>query len=186
MPLPFDVAKVFSGAFNSTDYRSKVLFKIRTSIAIMVIGPARKRRRTSLTSETDTTEEEYSEQRAILHNVKVNDFAQSAARWDLEQDYERRPRKTKESKASTRLPIKTAEGRIEPSRLQEVAEVEEDSEFSSLGDDSDDDVDEAGDNEEARESAPEVPLKQQIIEAKEALAKMAALLNEDPEENVSN
>lgn len=147
----------------------------------MAVGPARKRRRTSLHSETDSSGEVHSGHHEGPDVVKVDDFVESAAHWDFEQDYERRPRKNKENKASTRLPIKTAEGRIEPSRLQEVVEDEEGTEISSLDDESDDPVLEA----EAGKELPAVPLKQQIIEAKEELAKMAALLNEAPEENVS-
>ncbi|KAK2928598.1 Nucleolar complex-associated protein 3 [Fusarium oxysporum f. sp. vasinfectum] len=40
-------------------------------------------------------------------------FFKNASNWNLEQDYETRPRKGKKQKESNRLPIKTADGRIE-------------------------------------------------------------------------
>ncbi|GES66534.1 nuclear export protein Noc3 [Aspergillus terreus] len=115
-----------------------------------------------------------------------NDFYSQAAEWDLEQDYERRPRKmNKKDKERTRLPIKTSEG------FQNVDEPEpeaDDESDSFLGTDDDEDEDGDGDDNEAEveaEKAPKVPLKQQIIQTKEELARLATLINEDPEENLS-
>ena len=58
-------------------------------------------------------------------------FFKNASNWNLEQDYESRPRKgKKKEKESNRLPIKTSDGRIEQLQgLQEDAEsVESDTE----------------------------------------------------------
>ncbi|KAL4811997.1 nucleolar complex-associated protein-domain-containing protein [Aspergillus spinulosporus] len=115
------------------------------------------------------------------------DFYSHAAEWDLEQDYEQRPRKlNKKEKERTRLPIKTAEGfqNVEPSE----SEAEEDDSFLATDDD---DMDEDGDagvdeTEESEEEAPKIPLKQQIIQAKEEIARTATLINEDPEEHISS
>ena len=104
------------------------------------------------------------------------------ARWDIEQDYENRPRKKrKHEKEDTRLPIKTAEGRIERSRLPDLIDSK-----SDVSDDSDPDEVPQGNLEvdSIEETIPQVSPRQQIIDAKEELAKIAGFLNEDPEENV--
>ncbi|PWY70709.1 nuclear export protein Noc3 [Aspergillus eucalypticola CBS 122712] len=118
--------------------------------------------------------------------ASASDFYSNAAEWDLEQDYEQRPRKLgKKDKEQTRLPIKTAEG------LQNVAEPEPEAEAedsdSFLGTDDDEDMEDADsdeDEEEVEEEKPKIPLKLQIIQTKEELARLATLINEDPEENM--
>ncbi|PYI04364.1 nucleolar complex-associated protein 3 [Aspergillus sclerotiicarbonarius CBS 121057] len=117
--------------------------------------------------------------------ASVGDFYNHAAEWDLEQDYERRPRKLgKKDKERTRLPIKTAEG------LQNVEELEPEAEESDsfLGTDDDEEMEDANpDDEEEDEEAeetPKIPMKQQILQAKEDLARIATLINEDPEEHL--
>ena len=109
----------------------------------------------------------------------LDDFFTNAARWNLEQDYENRPRKLKKKeKENTRLPIKTAEGRIERLRIPEVKDEDEDSWLGSA------DGDEGGlELEEVKEQEPKTSNKQQVIEAKEELARIASLVNEDPEEH---
>ncbi|KAJ5558994.1 hypothetical protein N7461_002966 [Penicillium sp. DV-2018c] len=109
--------------------------------------------------------------------------------WDVEQDYERRPRKTtKKASESARLPIKTSEGFVQP-RAQPEDQAEDTDSF--LGTDDDEDDSEEGsegedeDGEESEEEAPKIPVKAQIIQAKEDLAKIATLINEDPEEHIS-
>ena len=111
-------------------------------------------------------------------------FFKNASNWNLEQDYESRPRKTREKeKASNKLPIKTADGRLEVLRG-----LEDDGE--SIGSDTEwlEGREDEGDSEpEAPEQPaqePEVPEGQQILEAQEELAKLANALTEDPEENV--
>ena len=106
-----------------------------------------------------------------------NAFLKQASSWNLEQDYESKPRKgKKKDKEHTRLPIKTSEGLVEQVEVQEEAK-EEESDLEWLeGDKSDEEV-----VEEVK--TPTVPLRQQILEAKEEMARIALLLNEDPEEN---
>ncbi|QSZ31381.1 hypothetical protein DSL72_000946 [Monilinia vaccinii-corymbosi] len=110
-----------------------------------------------------------------------NAFFKTASKWNLEQDYETRPRKgKKEKKESTRLPIKTKEGLIQ--QVEAPVEVnEEESDLEWIGAD---DVEEDEEPEEKVEEKPPVPIRQQILEAKEELARIALMLNEDPEENV--
>lgn len=148
--------------------------------------PVRKRRRLSPVTRVDKVDGRQTGSDPVSEIASTNVLLQLSANWDLEQDYERRPRKNKDVRESTRLPIKTAEGTIEPSRLRDVSEEkeeeEEGSEFGMLDDGDTTDVEENGDAKV--ENSPEIPLKEQIYRAKEELAKMAALLNEDPEENV--
>lgn len=108
-----------------------------------------------------------------------NAFYKQASSWNLEQDYETRPRKGKKAaKESTRLPIKTAEGLIEQ---VEAPPEEDDAASSELDWASNDGV--SDDEEDKEPEKPTVSLRQQIIEAKEELARIALMLNEDPEEN---
>ncbi|KAG6012724.1 hypothetical protein E4U43_007678 [Claviceps pusilla] len=120
------------------------------------------------------------------------DFFKQAANWNLEQDYENRPRKGKKAaKESSRLPLKTADGRLELLKgldpEDDAASVASDTDWlegrDAHGGDSDSDLEHDDDNEQAQE--PQVSESQQILEAQEELAKAATLLNEDPEENIS-
>lgn len=118
-----------------------------------------------------------------------NDFYSNAAEWDLEQDYERRPRKMgKKDKERTRLPIKTAEGFQNVEEAEPEAAEESDSFLGTDDDDEGDlpDADEGIEEEEPEEEKPKIPLKIQIIQAKEEIAKAATLINEDPEEHLSS
>ena len=104
-------------------------------------------------------------------------FYKSASSWDLEQDYETRPRKgSKKEKESQRLPVKTADG-----QLVEVAPEEESGDESDLAWLSQDEQEEEW--EPIKEKKQEKPMREQLMEAKEELAKCAMALNEDPEEN---
>jgi nucleolar complex protein 3 len=107
---------------------------------------------------------------------ETNAFFAQASSWNLEQDYESRPRKgKKKDKENTRLPIKTSDGLIK--QVEEQEEANEGSDLESLGaEDS---------NEEAVEEVkkPTVPIRQQILEAKQAMADIAISLNVDPDEN---
>ncbi|WYZ40526.1 hypothetical protein EsH8_IV_000867 [Colletotrichum jinshuiense] len=121
-------------------------------------------------------------------------FFKSAAGWNLEQDYENRPRKgKKDKKESTRLPIKTADGRIEQYRALEgdnddAASVESDGEWLEGREDEDATAEAAAErlrqDRRKEEEESNLPEHVQIHQAKEELAKIAMALNEDPEENV--
>ncbi|KAJ5952790.1 uncharacterized protein N7479_011203 [Penicillium vulpinum] len=105
--------------------------------------------------------------------------------WDVEQDYERRPRKnTKKAGENARLPIKTSEGFVQAEVRPEDQGEETDS-FLGTDDDEEDGSGDEEDGEESEEEAPKIPVKAQILQAKEDLAKIATLINEDPEENIS-
>ncbi|KAI9777067.1 MAG: hypothetical protein M1835_005331, partial [Candelina submexicana] len=113
-----------------------------------------------------------------------DNFMRRAAQWNLEQDYEQRPRKGKKnSKESTRLPIKTAEGRIEQVVAPSKAESDTDSWLDS---------EEGLEPEEGKvvqdviEPVSKASVRRQILEAKEELARIASLINEDPEEHAGS
>ena len=107
-----------------------------------------------------------------------DDFFSRAAGWNLEQDYEQRPRKQKKKeKENTRLPIKTAEGRIQQLHVSHPKSEDEDSWLGS---------EDEGKGEQVPDTVKEeakFPIQQQILEAKEELARIASLINEDPEEH---
>ena len=107
----------------------------------------------------------------------ANNFTKSS-RWNHEQDYESQPRKSKKNeRESTRLPIKTPEGRIEQFHFSEVNEQDEDRWLAS-------EKEELGAEEvERAEEQSEVSSRRQISQAKEELARIATLINEDPEEH---
>ena len=106
-----------------------------------------------------------------------DDFFSRAAGWNLEQDYEQRPRKQKKKeKENTRLPIKTAEGRIQQLHVSHPKSEDEDSWLGS---------EDEGKGEQLPDTVKEeakVPIRQQILEAKEELARISSLISEDPEE----
>ena len=109
-----------------------------------------------------------------------DDFFNTASRWNLEQDYEQKPRKQKKKeKESTRLPIKTAEGKIEHLSAPEADEDDQDSFLESAAEDSPIERQPVS----VEEKSPEVSTRQKILEAKEELARLASLINEDPEEH---
>jgi nucleolar complex protein 3 len=97
--------------------------------------------------------------------------------WDAEQDYERRPRKVRADKATDRLPVKTADGWQFPEEDKRGAESDKDSVVVS----SDGEDDETG-----ADTANQPSGRQEVAEAKEELAQLAGLINEDPEEHVNH
>ncbi|KAJ5102185.1 hypothetical protein NUU61_004407 [Penicillium alfredii] len=107
--------------------------------------------------------------------------------WDVEQEYERRPRKAnKKDNERTRLPIKTSEGFIQ--NLENEDPVEESDSFLGTDDDEMEDAsgdDDADEDEESEEEKPKIPVKVQVLQAKEELARIATLINEDPEDHMS-
>ena len=138
----------------------------------MTVGPAVKRRKLSppVTSDPDP-----SKSTLVGWTTTIDDFSNRAAGWDLEQNYEQRPRKQKKKeKENTRLPIKTAEGRVEQLKVPDVTH-DEDSWLSS----EEESIEDSGNVQEE----VEVPIRQQILEAKEELARLATSINENPEEH---
>ncbi|KAI4230410.1 MAG: hypothetical protein L6R36_000039 [Xanthoria steineri] len=134
----------------------------------MAVARASKRRRISPPESPSPTEP-----------LTYDGLASRASGWNLEQQYEQRPREQKQVSESTRLPIKTAEGRIE--RLASP-ESEQETVKSSFGSDGED----ASDTQETEveERSVEMPIRQQVIEAKEELARIGTLLGENPEEHI--
>ncbi|KAL5114570.1 hypothetical protein ACEQ8H_007539 [Pleosporales sp. CAS-2024a] len=110
-------------------------------------------------------------------------FLSNAAKWDLEQDYENRPRKLNKKKENTRLPVRTVEGWVAPPTAADAKEESDSDSFLGSGDDGE--AEEAQDEVEVvHEQKPRIPARQQILEAKEELARIAGLINEDPEEHI--
>ena len=90
-------------------------------------------------------------------------FYKSASSWELEQDYETRPRKgSKKEKESQRLPVKTADGQI-VELAQEDSGDESDLAWLSEGE-------EEPEWEPTEEKKKEKPMREQLMEAKEELA----------------
>ncbi|KAI1393725.1 nucleolar complex-associated protein 3 [Hypoxylon trugodes] len=117
-------------------------------------------------------------------NAKIQkSFMVNASNWDLEQDYETRARKgKKKEKESTRLPLKLSDGRVQHVSAvpDDLRSIESDEDWLEGAEDASEDEEE----EERRQvEKPEIPEHQQILEAKEELAKVALMLNESPEDN---
>lgn len=111
-------------------------------------------------------------------------FFSNAAQWNLEQDYEQLPRKQKNrEKESARLPIKTPDGRVERLQVVEKEDNQGSGPDSRHDDESAEEAKVAIEVNEKKE--PPVSIRQQILEAKEELARLAGLMNENPEENAS-
>jgi nucleolar complex protein 3 len=117
---------------------------------------------------------------STLENAPQTDiFFKQAASWNLEQEYETKPRKgKKKDKENTRLPIKTSEGLVQQVEVPAEAEDAE-SDLEWLGAEGSDDA-----VQEEVVQKPTIPMREQILEAKEELARIALMLNEDPEENM--
>jgi nucleolar complex protein 3 len=144
--------------------------------------PARKRRKLS---PEDFSDSDYpqSSKTAAKPTTRVAAFIANASKWSLEQEYETKPRKSKKKeKENTRLPIKTAEGRIEQMVVPDVKEEEEEDSWLSSDDDLKSDVEESV---EVKAEESKISSRQQILEAKEELARIASLINEEPEEHVN-
>jgi nucleolar complex protein 3 len=128
-----------------------------------------------------------SKRRKVSPAASFSDPSQSSASEDeesgsdVEREYERLPRKLKK-KESSRLPIKTAEGWVEQDTKGVVNQEESDSFLGS--DESSEQEDFDSEAEEIDDAAPRLSPREQILKAKEELARIAALINEDPEEHV--
>lgn len=140
----------------------------------MASRPVKKRRLTP-PSEDEGTQES---------NAKAQkQFFKSAQSWDLEQEYESKARKGgKNKKESSRLPVRLADGRIQQFQANEDDVASVDDEDWLAGNDI---SDVESDGEQPVYEEPKIPVQQQIMEAKEELAKVATALNEFPEENGS-
>ena len=99
---------------------------------------------------------------------------------DAEQEYERLPRKMKQ-KENSRLPIKTTEGWIAQETKEEPKADESDSFLESDEGSEHDDLEAEAEEEQ---EGPKLSHREQVMKAKEDLARMASLINEDPEEHV--
>lgn len=124
--------------------------------------------------------------RSETHDAKIQKaFFKSAANWNLEEDYESRPRKGKKkdakkgaSESAGRLPVRTPQGTWLVQ--DDVASIASDADWL------DNEGDDGGVDEEPQPAAPEQPKiseREQIRKAQEELAKIATQLNEDPEEH---
>ena len=111
--------------------------------------------------------------------VKASDLVSRVAEWDLEQAYEQRSR-GKQTKEPTRLPTKTLEGTI---KHAPAPDDDSDSFLGSGSEEEEEDTPALATPPTETETTPNIPVKQQILQAKEDLAKLAGLLNEDPEEH---
>ncbi|KAI1351638.1 CBF/Mak21 family-domain-containing protein [Xylaria sp. FL0043] len=107
-------------------------------------------------------------------------FFQNAAKWDLLEDQYNARKGKKKEKENTRLPVKR-DGRVQ-AVLTPVEDLKE-----SDDDWLEDEGDGSGADEETQEQRPrqepEIPVKEQVRNAKEELAKLATALNEEPYEN---
>ena len=102
-------------------------------------------------------------------------------KWEQEQPYERQPRKGDSQwrrKDSTRLPVRTVTG-----KLMELEASGSDSESSEESEESDADSESVAVAEEPVAEIVKVG-KEAVIEAKEALAKLAGEILEEPQERV--
>lgn len=113
------------------------------------------------------------------------DFYNNVANWDLEEDFARRQskkQKNKKEKENTRLPIKTADGRLEHVEVEdEDFSAESDGEW--LEDADRDEPEEKKKPKPEKKKKPEKPEAERIIEAQEELARIASALNTEPEEH---
>lgn len=146
----------------------------------MTAGPVVKRRK--LNSVALAVDDSFSSAvGAQSHRRTSKDFVANTSKWNLEQGYEQRPRKKKAvGKENTRLPIKTAEGRVEPLQVEEIKTEDAESEHDSEGADENPPLERPA----FKEDVADIPIQQQILEAKEELARVANLINEDPEEHI--
>lgn len=136
-------------------------------------GRAAKRRR--LTPPVDDS--------AVSKIVESSDLFSNTTEWDLEDTYKQRSR-NKKRLDPTRLPTINANGIIE--RAKEIEAAIEDTD-SFLGSGSEDEGDETPPTDIAEEDdTPQVPLPLQIRAAKEEIARIAGLINEDPEDHAGS
>lgn len=161
---PHFVAKISSHQFILCSVLQRPAFLQEASLKTdMAVEPAAKRRRLSPPTED---------------GAAIPGFA----KWNLEQEYEQRPRKKRKDE-DNRLPIKKG-GKVERDTRPDahVEEVVED-EGSGVDEDAEDSA--VADVQPAPEiRKPHLSAKEEIRQAKEELARIAALISESPEEHV--
>ncbi|KAK5133222.1 hypothetical protein LTR08_008057 [Meristemomyces frigidus] len=110
------------------------------------------------------------------------------AKWNIEQDYENRPRKGKKNEKAEKLLVKTAEGWTKNERhveADQAAAGKEDDADSFLASDDEQDSGVADLEPKPEPAKPRLPPKEEIRQAKEDLARIAGHVSEDPEENIA-
>lgn len=109
-----------------------------------------------------------------------------ASEWHSEQGYEQQPRFINDDKeANSRLPVRTDEGWVQAETddmplLAESSSEDEDS-FTGLSATDEDDQMNSGEST----GYTQTPTKEQILECKEELARLASSLSQDPEHDIS-
>jgi nucleolar complex protein 3 len=116
------------------------------------------------------------------NGAKKQKLKNKEADWDLEDAYKSRAQKHK-SKEDNRLPIKTSEGWQK--QKEKEPDLEDDGSFLDTDNDKDGEDEDRLEGEEDDEE-PEVSPRQQVLDAKEELARLAGLINEDPEEHLAS
>jgi nucleolar complex protein 3 len=138
----------------------------------MASRPSKKRKLTPPQSEDEGDSRSSTKiQKAFLNN---------AAKWDLLEDQYKARKGKKKEKESTRLPVKL-DGRIQSVVQTPIDTKESDEDWLEGEEDGSVDEDEAAKEQSPPE--PQIPVKEQIRAAKEELAKIGTLLNEEPYEN---
>jgi nucleolar complex protein 3 len=119
----------------------------------------------------------------VSKTIKSSDLFHGAAEWDLEDKYHQRSSNKKRADA-TRLPTINADGVLE--RASDVVVAADDSD-SFLGSGSENEADDTPPTDDAGEEVvPKIPIPLQIRAAKEEIARIAALINEGPEEHAGS
>lgn len=104
------------------------------------------------------------------------------AQWNLEVDYARRSRKTKNDDRRQKLPFKTSEGRIVEQAVQPKPEALEVPNSFASDDEADSGI--ADVQVTPTHQQPRISNAEEIIQAKEELARIAGLISEAPEEQI--
>ena len=116
------------------------------------------------------------------------------ANWDLENEYQQRMQKRKKNEKRDKLLIKTADGKVienprmnneQDSNLEAKAKNEEDDDVRQASAEEDADSGIADLESRSVPRKPSLPLKEQIRQAKEELARIASSVSENPEEHIA-
>lgn len=106
------------------------------------------------------------------------------AKWNLEQDYERRPRKNKKKEERDRLPVKKADRWVTDERHENNQNHPDDPKDESDVELQDKDSAVADLEPNTFVKKPQLSAKQEILQAKEDLARIAGTISENPEEQI--